>query len=91
MPCWQVAELLKSGASDEVLAETMVPIINSRFLQDHKPIPSNIAQDAKAMLNSPADILKPGVYGKGDLHNDACNAHMIALALQSAESIRHQG
>ena len=65
MPCLQVAELLKSGASDEALAEAMVPIINSRFLQGHKPIPGSIAQDAKAMLNSPVDMLKPGAYEKG--------------------------
>ena len=85
MPCWQVAELLKSGASDEALAEAMVPLINSRFLQGHKPIPSNIARDAKAMLKSPADILKPGVYGKGAVPCDACTAHTIAQAWHSAE------
>ena len=66
MLCYvQVTELLKSGASDGALADAMVPIINSRFLQGHKAIPSHVVQDARAMLDNPVNILKPGAYGKG--------------------------
>ena len=66
MLCYvQVTELLKSGASDGALADAMVPIINSRFLQGHKAISSHVVQDARATLDNPVNIVKPGAYGKG--------------------------
>lgn len=87
-----MAELLKSGASDEALAEAMVPIINCRFLQGHTPIPGNIAQDAKRMLVSPVDILKPGVYEKGallDARMAAYGCSCLAVSRSAVLTVTH--
>lgn len=42
-----------------------MPIVNSRFLQGHKDISSEVVQDARRVLNSPTDALRPGYYAKG--------------------------
>ena len=61
----QIADLLRAGASDEDLAAAMVPIVNSRFLGG-AGIPLDVVRDARAVYNSPTDILNP-MKGHGAL------------------------
>ena len=60
----QIAQLLRSGASDAEVAAAMNTVVNARFLKVDT-IPENVTADARSELNSIGDAFKPGRYSKG--------------------------
>lgn len=59
----KIAELLRTNASDEVLAHEMVQVVNRRFFE--KDIPEEMTQTAKYTVQEFTEALLPWKYLKG--------------------------
>nr|ARQ20721.1 lipid body protein [Lobosphaera incisa] len=58
---YKVAKIVRAGGDLEKLADYLVPMVNSRFI-DGKPIPKPAIDAARTALNSIGDAIRPGNY-----------------------------